>query len=142
MVAAAVLWNTLVGLRDLYVFRLSQAYGGNTLLRYSSVLFGLTLLYIVIMRFRVASAQARDLNANLAARVAQKEQELAQSYRRAGAARARAGAHRRTHAHSARHARWRGPHISTAIRQLESGRPATRGAADAARFAGPAQAVD
>jgi len=72
MVAVAVLLNTLVGLRDLYVFRLSPVYGGNTLLRYSSVLFGLTLGYIVIMRFRAVSGQARDLMANMAARVAQK----------------------------------------------------------------------
>jgi hypothetical protein len=72
MVAVALLLDTLVGMRDLYVFRLSQVYGGNTYLRYSSVLFGLTLGYIVVMRFRAVSGQARDLTANLAARVAQK----------------------------------------------------------------------
>ncbi|MFZ3081764.1 sensor histidine kinase [Rhodoferax ferrireducens] len=121
IVAAVVLWNTLVGLRDLYVFRLSQAYGGNTLLRYSSVLFGLTLLYIVIMRFRVASAQARDLNANLAARVAQKEQELAQSYRRVEQlAREQERTAERTRILRDMHDGV-GAHISTAIRQMESG---------------------
>ena len=121
IVAAAVLWNTLVGLRDLYVFRLSQAYGGNTLLRYSSVLFGLALLYIVIMRFRVASAQARDLNANLAARVAQKEQELEQSYRRVEQlAREQERTAERTRILRDMHDGV-GAHISTAIRQMESG---------------------
>lgn len=121
MVAAVVLWNTLVGLRDLYVFRLSQAYGGNTLLRYSSVLFGLTLLYIVIMRFRLASAQARDLNANLAARVAQKEQELEQTYRRVEQlAREQERTAERTRILRDMHDGV-GAHISTAIRQLESG---------------------
>ena len=118
IVAAAVLWNTLVGLRDLYVFRLSQAYGGNTLLRYSSVLFGLALLYIVIMRFRVASAQARDLNANLAARVAQKEQELEQSYRRVEQlAREQERTAERTRILRDMHDGV-GAHISTAIRQM------------------------
>jgi signal transduction histidine kinase len=122
MVAVALVLNTLVGMRDLYVFRLSQVYGGNTYLRYSSVLFGLTLGYIVIMRFRAVSGQARDLTANLAARVAQKEHELAQSYQRMEQL---AREQERT-AERARILRDMhdgvGSHISTAIRQLESGR--------------------
>ncbi len=64
------------------MFRLSDSYGGNTLLRYSSILFGLTLVYIVILRFRAASAQVRDLLVNMSQRVAQKESELALSYQR------------------------------------------------------------
>jgi signal transduction histidine kinase len=122
MVAVALLLDTLVGMRDLYVFRLSQVYGGNTYLRYSSVLFGLTLGYIVVMCFRAVSGQARDLTANLAARVAQKEHELAQSYQRMEQ---RAREQERT-AERARILRDMhdgvGSHISTAIRQLESGR--------------------
>ncbi|WP_296443294.1 sensor histidine kinase [Rhodoferax sp. UBA5149] len=122
MVALVLLWNTLVGLRDLYVFRISQAYGGNTLLRYSSVLFGLTLGFIVITRFRAASAQARDLNANLAARVAQKEQELEQTYQRVEQlAREQERTAERTRILRDMHDGV-GAHISTAIRQLESGR--------------------
>lgn len=126
MVAGALLLNTLVGLRDLYVFRLSPAYGGNTLLRYSSVLFGLTLGYIVIMRFRVASGQARDLMANMAARVAQKEQELEQTFQRVEQlAREQERTAERTRILRDMHDGV-GSHISTAIRQLESGR-ATQG---------------
>ncbi|MBC7445012.1 MAG: histidine kinase, partial [Polaromonas sp.] len=122
MVAAAMLLNTLVGVRDLYVFRLSQGYGGNTYLRYSSVLFGLTLGYIVIQRFRIASGQARDLNANLAARVAQKEQELEQSYQRVEQlAREQERTAERSRILRDMHDGV-GSHISSAIRQLESGR--------------------
>jgi len=80
MVTVLLLGTILIGLRDLYVFRISQDYGGNTLMRYSSVLFGLALGYIVIMRFRAASGQAQNFNVKLAARVALKEQELSQSY--------------------------------------------------------------
>ena len=126
MVAVALLLNTLVGLRDLYEFRISQEYGGNTLLRYSAMLFGLALGYIVIMRFRAASGQARDLSANLLARVAQKEQELAQSYQRLEQlARAQERTAERTRILRDMHDGV-GSHISTAIRQLESGR-ATQG---------------
>ena len=122
IVAFILLLNTLVGLRDLYVFRLSEAYGGNTYLRFSSLLFGLTLAYIVITRFRAASAQARDLTANLAARVTQKEQELAQTYQRMEQlAREQERATERTRILRDMHDGV-GSHISTAIRQLESGR--------------------
>ena len=122
LVTAALLLNGVVGLRDLFVFRLHPVYGENTLLRYSSVLFGLALGYIVITRFRTASARARDLTANLAQRVAQKEQELEQSYQRVEQL---AREQERT-AERARILRDMhdgvGSHISTAIRQLESGR--------------------
>jgi signal transduction histidine kinase len=122
LVAVAVLLNTLVGLRDVYVFRLSSSYGGNTMLRYSSVLFGLTLVYIVITRFRAASGQARDLMANMAARVSQKEKELDQTYRRVEQlAREQARTAERTRILRDMHDGV-GSHISTAIRQLESGR--------------------
>lgn len=122
MVAGALLLNTLVGLRDLYVFRLSPVYGGNTLLRYSSVLFGLTLAYIVITRFRAASGQARDLMANMSARVAQKERELEQTYQRVEQlAREQERTAERTRILRDMHDGV-GAHISTAIRQLESGR--------------------
>ena len=122
LVAFAVLLNTGVGLRDLYMFRISQTYGGNTMLRYSAMLFGLTLFYIVITRFRRVSGQARDLSANLATRVAQKEQELAQAYQRMEQlAREQERTGERTRILRDMHDGV-GSHISTAIRQLESGR--------------------
>ena len=122
LVAVAALLNAAVGLRDLYAFRVSQAYGENTLLRYSSMLFGLALAYIVIMRFRAVSSQARDLTANLAARVAQKEQELEQSYQRVEQlAREQERTAERTRILRDMHDGV-GAHLSTAIRQLESGR--------------------
>ena len=122
VVAITVLVNALVGAYDLYVMRISPNYGDNTFLRYFSMLFGLTLAYIVILRFRAASAQARDLTANLAARVAQKEQELAQSYQLVEQlAREQARTGERTRILRDMHDGV-GAHISTAIRQLESGR--------------------
>jgi len=122
IVAVAVLLNTLVGVYDLYVLRFSQGYGDTTYLRYSSVLFGLTLGYIVITRFRAASGQARDLLANMATRVAQKEQALEQSYQRVEQlAREQERTAERTRILRDMHDGV-GSHISTAIRQLESGR--------------------
>ncbi|MCX7235197.1 MAG: histidine kinase, partial [Burkholderiales bacterium] len=122
LVAAAVVVNTVVGLRDFYVFQVLQAYGENTYLRYSSVLFGLTLAFLVALRFRAASRQVVELNASLARRVALKEAELARNYQ--GLAQgvqeqARSGERSRIlrDMHDGV-----GSHISTAIRQLQSGR--------------------
>ncbi|MDP2254548.1 MAG: histidine kinase [Polaromonas sp.] len=122
VVAVALLINVLFGLRDLYVFRINPTYAANTLLRYSSVLFGLGLGYIVIARFRTASAQARDLLATLAARVSQKEVELAESYRILEIlAREQERTAERTRILRDMHDGV-GSHISSAIRQLQSGR--------------------
>jgi len=121
-VAVALLLNTLVGFRDLYVFRLSTVYGENTLLRYSSVLFGLALGYIVIMRFRTASRQVRDLMANMADQVAQKEHALQVSYQRVELlAREQERVGERTRVLRDMHDGV-GSHISTAIHQLQSGK--------------------
>ena len=122
LIAGALLLNALVGLRDLYMFRLSDSYGGNTLLRYSSILFGLTLVYIVILRFHTASVQVRDLLINMSQRVARKESELALSYQRMELlAREQERALERSRILRDMHDGV-GSHISTAIRQLESGR--------------------
>ena len=122
LIAGALLLNALVGLRDLYLFRLSDSYGGNTLLRYSSILFGLTLVYIVVLRFRTASVQVHDLLVNMSQRVAQKESELALSYQRMEQlAREQERALERSRILRDMHDGV-GSHISTAIRQLESGR--------------------
>ncbi len=121
-VAIAVVLNVAVGLRDWYVFRFADAFGSNTLTRYSSVVFGLTLGYIVLTRFRDVSSQARDLLANLASRVAQKELELAQSYAQVEQlARQQERTTERTRILRDMHDGV-GSHISSAIRQLQSGR--------------------
>jgi len=122
LVAASVVVNTVVGLRDFYVFQVLQAYGENTYLRYSSVLFGLTLAFIVALRFRAASWQVVELNASLAQRVAHKEAELACNYQRlAQGAQEQARSGERSRVLRDMHDGV-GSHISTAIRQLQSGR--------------------
>ena len=97
-------------------------YGGNTYIRYSSVLFGLTLAYVVVQRFRAASVQARELSVTLASRVEQKERELAHSYQRLELL----ARDQERNAERSRILRDMhdgvGAHISTAIRQLQSGR--------------------
>ncbi|WP_244618265.1 sensor histidine kinase [Rhodoferax sediminis] len=121
-VAVALVLNVAVGLRDWVVFRFTDAFGSNTLTRYSSVVFGLTLGYIVLTRFREVSGQARDLLANLASRVAQKELELAQSYARVEQlARQQERTTERTRILRDMHDGV-GSHISAAIRQLQSGK--------------------
>ena len=122
LVAAAVVVNTVVGLRDFYVFQVLQAYGENTYLRYSSVLLGLTLAFIGALRFRAASRQVVELNASLAQRVAHKEAELARNYQRlAQGAQEQARSGERSRILRDMHDGV-GSHISTAIRQLQSGR--------------------
>ncbi|WP_382159233.1 histidine kinase [Hydrogenophaga sp. ANAO-22] len=122
VVALAVLLNVAVGARDLYVFRINPTYADSTLMRYSSVVFGLGLVYIVIERFRRVSAQARDLLNNLAARVSEKERELAATYQRVEQlAREQERTAERTRILRDMHDGV-GAHISSAIRQLESGR--------------------
>lgn len=121
-VALALVLNVAVGLRDWVVFRFTDAFGSNTLTRYSSVVFGLTLGYIVLTRFREVSRQARDLLANLASRVAQKELELAQSYAQVEQlARQQERTTERTRILRDMHDGV-GSHISAAIRQLQSGK--------------------
>jgi signal transduction histidine kinase len=122
MVAAALLLNTLVGLRDIYAFRVSVTYGGTTMLRYSSILFGLALAFVVIARLRSTSGQVRDLVSGMAARVQAKEIELQQSYEHvATLAREQVRADERTRILRDMHDGV-GSHISTAIRQLQSGK--------------------
>lgn len=118
-VAVALVLNFLTGLRDLYVYRIHQGYGENSWLRYSSILFGLALTYIVITRFRSATIQVRDLLATMSARVSDKEAELRKSYDKLEDS---AREQERT-AERARILRDMhdgvGSHISSAIRQLQ-----------------------
>lgn len=134
VVAVALLVNMLVGLRDWFVFRISPSYADNTLLRYSSVLFGLALAYIVITRFRAASAQVRDLMANLSARIAQKEQELSESYLKVEQlAREQERVGERTRILRDMHDGV-GAHLSAAIRQLQSGKASTEDVLQTLRY--------
>lgn len=120
--SGALLLNVLMGLRDWYVFRVGDSFGGNTLTRYSSVVFGLMLAGIVVARFRQASRQAHDLLENMATRITEKENELAQSYQvQEGLAREQERSTERSRILRDMHDGV-GAHISTAIRQLESGR--------------------
>ncbi|CAN7520414.1 histidine kinase [Variovorax sp. LjRoot290] len=121
LVAGAGMLNVAVGVRDWVMIRLSDSFGVITWNRYVSVVFGLALLYIVLLRFREASGQARELLGTLAARVAQREQELASTYGRLEqAAREQARTHERERILRDMHDGV-GSHISAAIRQLQAG---------------------
>jgi hypothetical protein len=121
-VAAAVIVNVFMGLRDLYVFRIDPAYPSNALMYYTSMLFGLSLGYVVIMRFHAASTQARELMQAMSVRIAARERELNSSYQRLEAlAREQERTAERTRILRDMHDGV-GAHISAAIRQLQSGR--------------------
>jgi signal transduction histidine kinase len=104
------------------VYRFTDSYGQTMWLRYSSVLFGLTLAYIVLVRFRVANAALSDLLGSLATRMAQKEDELRRSYvRLEQLAREQERVAERGRILRDMHDGV-GAHLSSAIRQLQSGR--------------------
>lgn len=122
IIASAILLNVLAGLRDWLVIRLSDDLDFVSWIRFSSVAFGLALGYIVLSRFRAASELARDLMANMTAKVAEKEQALAASYRQMEQlARAQERTAERTSILRDMHDGV-GAHISSAIRQLQSGK--------------------
>ena len=121
LVALAAVLTVVVALRDLLVIRLSDNYGDTTWVRYTSVFFGIALLAIVIRRFRHASTQAHELLGTLAARVADREAELAVTYARlAEVGREQARTHERERILRDMHDGV-GSHISAAIHQLQSG---------------------
>ncbi len=121
LVAGAALVSLAFGVRDWLVIRLSDAYGETTWVRYSSVFFGVALLLIVLRRFRAATVQSRGWVAALAERVAQRERELAATYAELEvAARDQARTHERERILRDMHDGV-GSHISSAIRQLQSG---------------------
>jgi len=121
VMAIVLMLNALLGMRDLVAYRLVSSYGTNTLQRYSSILFGLTLGYIVLMRFKEVSDSAKELMASLAARVAEKERELHSSFQRLETmAREQERTLERTRILRDMHDGV-GSHISAAIRQLQSG---------------------
>jgi signal transduction histidine kinase len=121
LVAIAGMLNVAVGVRDWFVICVSDSFGVITWNRYVSLFFGLALLYIVALRFREASNQARELLATLESRIARREEELAGTYQRLEeVAREQARAHERERILRDMHDGV-GSHISSAIRQLQAG---------------------
>lgn len=134
MVAIAGSLNVLMGVRDWVAIRISGSYVDNTWIRYSSVLFGLVLGYIVIRRFRAVSVQATDLMANLSSRIAQKEQELGQTYQKVEQlAREQERVSERTRILRDMHDGV-GAHLSAAIRQLQSGKASSEDVLQTLRY--------
>ena len=122
LLAFAILVNVFIGLLDLYQLRVSPSMGGRISLYYSSVLFGVVAGLIVLGRFSMVSRQAQNLTINLDNLVQQKEQALSISYQRLEhIARAQARSGERSQILRDMHDGV-GSHISTAIRQLQSGR--------------------
>lgn len=118
--------NILMGLHDWVEIRISNHYDSDAWIRYSSVLFGLVLGYVVLTRFRTATAQASNLLATLSARVADKEAELRASYAQLEAlAREQARTAERTRILRDMHDGV-GSHISSAMQQLQSDRENSR----------------
>jgi signal transduction histidine kinase len=121
LVAGALLLNLLVGMWDLWNFRIAPSFPDNSLLRFSSLFFGLSLAIIVISRLRTASHAAGGVLTTLSQRVTEKEAELRQSYE---LLESQARAQERT-AERSRILRDMhdgvGSHISLAIRQLQTG---------------------
>lgn len=125
MLALAVVVNVLVGARDWLVFRFSDSLGANTYTRYSSLLFGLTMAYAVIVRYRQVAVQVQDLMDNLAERIARRERELAASYAEVERlARQEERTRERARILSDMHDGV-GSHLSVAIRMVESGQAAS-----------------
>ena len=105
LVAVAFLINVAAGCATCMCTASIRPTATITWIRFTSVLFGLTLAWIVIQRFRAVTAQARELMVTLAERVAQKERELDSTYQRLEQL---AREQERTvgaHPHPARHAR-------------------------------------
>lgn len=120
LVAGALLLNLLVGIWDLWNFRIAPGFPDNSLLRFSSLFFGLSLASIVISRLRKASHAAGGMLITLSQRVTEKEAELHASY-------VRLEAQAREQERTAERSRILrdmhdgvGSHISLAIRQLQS----------------------
>lgn len=122
VVALAFMVNVPIGIHDFYVMRIADPFTSQALLRYSATLFGLALGVIAIARFRAANLHVRDMLDTLAERIANKERELSQSYQRMERiAREQERTQERSRILRDMHDGV-GSHISSAIRQLQSGR--------------------
>ncbi len=112
LVAVVLLLNVPIAMR------LGDSFSNQAYLRYSATLFGLAVGAIAIERFRSANLRVRDM---LASRVQDKEQELSQSYQRMELiAREQERILERSRILRDMHDGV-GSHISSAIRQLQSG---------------------
>ena len=121
LIAVVLLFNVPIALLDFYAMRVGDAFSNHTQLRYSATLFGLALGAIAIERFRGANLLVRDMLDTLASRVQDKEQELSQSYQRMELiAREQERILERSRILRDMHDGV-GSHISSAIRQLQSG---------------------
>jgi signal transduction histidine kinase len=122
LLAAAVLINVVSGLYDFYNIRVDPSTANRSTLYYASVAFGLVVGLIVVQRFRSMSQKAHDLTVNLQQIVQYKELELADSYQRMELlARQEERTQERSRILRDLHDGV-GAHISTAIRQLKSGK--------------------
>jgi hypothetical protein len=121
LVAIVLLLNVPIALHDFYAMRVGDSFSNQAYLRYSATLFGLALAAIAIERFRSANLRVRDMLDTLATRVQDKEQELSQSYQRMELiAREQERILERSRILRDMHDGV-GSHISSAIRQLQSG---------------------
>ena len=99
----------------------SSAFGELAWAKYVGMLLGLTIMWVVSKRFRLARAEALQLQASLAQRVEQKERELRASFERVSQLeRARAVTAERERILRDMHDGV-GANLATAMRQLESG---------------------
>lgn len=122
VICGAMVLAVMAGLRELlFVSPSRDFYDDSRVIQYTSLLFGMAFVFIVANRFRTASEQSRDLTHHLALRVAQREKDLAISYgEMEQLAREQSSTAERVRILRDLHDGV-GSHISTAIRQLESG---------------------
>ncbi len=119
MLAIAV--NVVVGCVDTYLLRIAPSTAGSSSLYYTSMLFGVAAGIVVLMRFRQLTREADEFSATLTSRVAQREEELRQSYAQLEVlVREQTRVAERTRILRDMHDGV-GSHISAAIRQLQSG---------------------
>ncbi len=99
----------------------SNAFGELAWAKYVGMVLGLTIMWVVSKRFRLARAEALQLQASLAQRIEQKERELRESFERVSQLeRARAVTAERERILRDMHDGV-GANLATAMRQLESG---------------------
>lgn len=83
LLAFSLAVSVLVGIRDwVYVWFTPDAFGETSWVRYMSVLFCLTMGFIIADRYSRAARELRVLNQTLAERVAERERQLAASFER------------------------------------------------------------
>ena len=122
VMAIAFAVNVATGAYAWCIFRFGDAYGQTAMLAYSNRLFGVALGYIAIRRFWLSRVQVRDLIDHMAQRIADKEAVLQQSHQQMDhLVREQARTDERTRILRDMHDGV-GAHLSTAIRQLQSGK--------------------